>query len=251
MILGPGKKYCPTKKIISSYGKDLEVRSGRSVYENCKNYLCPKETRIRECHPTLLHARLRAKALDPFGFMVLENLGKNAKDKIQYVSKCQHENCHAILYIRQVLLDSECNSFAIFGCCAHQHPLVRHRKSEIVFENKLSAVEFYKQYIQTGMYIPRENKNRGDWFYEKYECRRKKLNRKNVSESYLEQNGSDPNCKSWVSITQTFRNDGKEDCLDSSGINPHSVKGIFYHTHEYDEKYHFDRRYKENPKIKK
>ena len=92
-----GKTYDSNQKIISSIsGNDLELstRLNNGIYKNCKDYLCPYETRIRECHPTELHAKLRAKALDPYGFMTLRNQGRNEP---YYDSKCQNENCHATL----------------------------------------------------------------------------------------------------------------------------------------------------------
>ena len=92
-----GKTYGSNQKIISSMsGNDLELstRLNNGIYNNCKDYLCPYETRIRECHPTELHAKLRAKALDPYGFMTLRNQGRG---EAYYDSKCRNENCHADL----------------------------------------------------------------------------------------------------------------------------------------------------------
>ena len=42
---------------------------------HCKDFLCPPETKIQEWFPTELQARLRAKALDPFGLMLERNQG--------------------------------------------------------------------------------------------------------------------------------------------------------------------------------
>jgi hypothetical protein len=99
-----GKTFDSNQRIISSMrGNDLELITDVSgatpnknygIYNNCKDFLCPYETRIRECHPTELHAKLRAKALDPYGFMILKNHGRN---EAYYNSKCQNENCHATL----------------------------------------------------------------------------------------------------------------------------------------------------------
>ena len=91
-----GKTYDSNQRIISSMsGNDLELINKwyNGIYNNCKDFLCPYETRIRESHPTELHAKLRAKALDPYGFMVLKNHGRYRP----YDSKCQNENCHASL----------------------------------------------------------------------------------------------------------------------------------------------------------
>ena len=97
-----GKTYDSNQRIISSMsGNDLEISTRcfafqpnkNGIYDNCKDFLCPYETRIRESHPTELHAKLRAKALDPYGFMVLKNHGRYRP----YDSKCQNENCHASL----------------------------------------------------------------------------------------------------------------------------------------------------------
>ena len=99
-----GKIYDSNQKIISSMsGNDLELTArfsnkffpnkNNGIYSNCKDFLCPYETRIRECYPTELHAKLRAKALDPYGFMILKNHGRYRP----YDSKCQNENCHATL----------------------------------------------------------------------------------------------------------------------------------------------------------
>ena len=91
-----GKTYDSNQRIISSMsGNDLELINKwyNGIYNNCKDFLCPYETRIRESHPTELHAKLRAKALDPYGFMILKNHGRYRP----YDSKCQNENCHATL----------------------------------------------------------------------------------------------------------------------------------------------------------
>ena len=59
--------------IKSISGRCLESASEKGILGKCKNFLCPYETRIREYHPTVLQAKLRAKALDPYGFMIMDN----------------------------------------------------------------------------------------------------------------------------------------------------------------------------------
>ena len=39
------------------------------LFQPCEDFLCPPEKRIQEWFPTILDGRLRAKALDPYGFM--------------------------------------------------------------------------------------------------------------------------------------------------------------------------------------
>ena len=53
--------------------------------------------------------------------------------------------------IQEVEPDSEGNSFALYGCFAHQHPLTRIQKSEIVFENYKDALDFFEK-RHKGMY---------------------------------------------------------------------------------------------------
>ena len=119
------------------------TRKGRFLnsYRNdnlCQDFLCPPETYICEWFPSFLQGRLRAKALDPYGMM---------KQKVQedflYYYTCQDETCHAKLALRKVDPDPEGNTFGLYGCFAHQHPLPRQNKSEIVFKNKSEAEEYF------------------------------------------------------------------------------------------------------------
>ena len=63
--------------------------------------------------------------------------------------------------IREVEPDSEGNSFALYGCFAHQHPLTRIRKSEIVFENYKDALDFFEK-THKGMYRRRNCTSRAE-----------------------------------------------------------------------------------------
>jgi hypothetical protein len=108
-------------------------------FEKCKDFLCPPETKIQEWFKTELDARLRCKALDPYGFMVTENKWRE-NGTLFYI--CSDENCHAKIFLKIIDPDAEGNSFGIYGCNSHQHPLPRSKKSKIVFRNKAEAQEF-------------------------------------------------------------------------------------------------------------
>ena len=49
--------------------------------------------------------------------------------------RCKNERCHAKLIMRVVDPDPEGNTFGLYGCSSHQHPLTRNNKSEIIFRN--------------------------------------------------------------------------------------------------------------------
>ena len=113
-------------------------------FEKCKDFLCPPETKIQEWFKTELNARLRCKALDPYGFMVSRN--KWSQNGIFYFN-CSDENCHAKIVLKRIDPDAEGNSFGVYGCNSHQHPLPRNKKSEIVFRNKADAQDFIDKHL--------------------------------------------------------------------------------------------------------
>ena len=80
-----GKTYPGTKMIkaiSNSKDKRGDVWYETPTFCHCKDFLCPPETKIQEWFPTELQARLRAKALDPFGLMLEKNQGLDTIQKI-------------------------------------------------------------------------------------------------------------------------------------------------------------------------
>ena len=74
----------------------------------CKDFLCPPENFVKEWFSTLLQARMRAIALDPYGFLMYDC--KRCKDNTYSASfKCKNENCHAKLQIQYVNPDQKGN----------------------------------------------------------------------------------------------------------------------------------------------
>ena len=137
--------------MFTPYGRSVELdkltQVSKGAFSPCKDFLCPVENRVKEWFPTLLMARIRAQTLDPFGYM------KNAHQKgyrethtknmiINYY-KCQDEKCHARLVVRKVRPDKDGNSYGLYGCITHQHPLLRNKRSEIFFKNKVEAQDFF------------------------------------------------------------------------------------------------------------
>ena len=90
-------------------------------FEKCKDFLCPPETKIQEWFPTELQARLRAKALYPFGLMLERNVGNKGGKIITYC--CKDENCHAKIFMRKVFPDPEGNCYLVYGCIRY-HPYI-------------------------------------------------------------------------------------------------------------------------------
>ena len=184
------------------------------IFNPCKDFLCPPETRIQEWFPTELQARLRAQALDPYGLL------SGHWDHDTTTFRCDNENCHVKFSIRRVDPDPEGNIFGIYGCRSHQHPLARKNKSEIIFKNRAEAMEFFnknlkKKYtrVASGMH-----KNLATKDYCNYSCRRKSL------KSY-----GKANCKSKFSIIQSMPR--VKDILEGDD-RPHSLRGMFYHCHK-------------------
>ena len=212
----------------------MNVESCRDDTNHCKDFLCPTETRIREWFPTSWQGQIRAKALDPYGLMRLDHKGSygNGEKWQRIYYRCKDETCHAKLTLRKVQPDSEGNSYGLFGCFLHQHPLPRDRKSEIVFENKTKALEFFEKNLKK-MY--RRNMIKPKLDYITYGCRRKNLQK---------DNGHYP-CNSTFSIGKTFsscKGDVTKKELESLPVDeiPYSVNGVFYHAHENEERYHYD-----------
>ena len=143
MILGKGKTHDNILYMASSKGRIVET-----MLKKCQDYLCPYETRIKEWFPTALQAKIRAKALDPFGNMKMNTQTRNNDNGTNINFICQDEMCHAYLRLKKVKPDSEGNNWGLFGCFAHQHPITRNKKSEIVFENKEKAIEFYNEHLR-------------------------------------------------------------------------------------------------------
>ena len=158
--------------------------------------------------------------MDPYGIMVERNRWNEKNAQLYWT--CKNENCHARIVLRKVDPDPEGNIYGLFGCNQHQHPFSRNNKSEIVFKNKAEAEEFCDKNIKMMYRIQNSHKGKD---YKWFMCRRKMLN-----EGY----GRHP-CQSAFGLTQSFPR------VESSLPNhekPHSIVGIFYHSHKNDEKYH-------------
>ena len=96
----------------STTGRKLE---SEVVLGQCKNYLCAPESKILEWFPTLLQGRLRAKALDPYGF-VKPYVQKSFREKLVALTfNCKVETCHAKLVLRKVYPDPEGNEYGLYG----------------------------------------------------------------------------------------------------------------------------------------
>ena len=185
----------------------------------CKDFLCPPETRIREWFPSLLDARIRCHALDPYGLMKEMTRWHEEKGK-GYFYICSNENCHAKIGLKIVDPDPEGNTFGIFGCISHQHPLPRKNKSQIIFKNKTEAEEFINKHL-IKMYRIETTRIGSDWI--SYRCRRK----------YIKDGYKD--CKSSFSISATFPQ--KKSWMPQEE-KPYNLTGIFYHSHKNESKYH-------------
>ena len=208
--------------MLTPAGKNVEREKD---FLPCRDFICPEESRIREWFPDAQSGRLRAKALDPYGLMVGKlRKGDSEGNSFELNYKCQYEYCHVKITLRKITPDSEGNSYGLFGCNAHPHELPMENRSELVFANKAEAWNFFednwrRMYLKCGT-----AKN-----YTKFLCRRKNLGK---GLGYH-------NCTSVFSISQTFPKE-KDEKVKSLPIEdkPHSINGIFYHTHENDEKYH-------------
>ena len=210
------------------------------AFRHCKDFLCPPEFQFKEWFPSMLKARIRIRAMDPFGLMS-ENWAKTQNNEISLIYKCKDENCHASIAIRKVIPDSAGNSYGFYGCFAHQHPLPRNKRSEIIFKNKEEAHEFYEKNLKTMYSItssgPKKHScyENSDHEYIGFECRRRRL---------AKGCGHHP-CKSSFSIKPTFAKPRSKiaraevEAL-SMDETPYSITGFFYHSHKYDARYHKD-----------
>ena len=209
-------------------GKRLEFGQKLvKISEECRNFLCSPQSKIKEWFPTLLEGRIRALALDPYGTMTHINQHNGA---IMY--KCLIETCHVKLHLREVQPDTDGNRFGLYGCFEHQHELtaMKNSRSEIVFRNRKDAEECFNSQKFRCMY----NQNTGKKDkreYQGYQCRRNEL-KKGL--------GYTP-CRSYLAVGSTFhesRNDWfKNEKLDKDK-KPFSIAGIFYHPHKNDKRFH-------------
>ena len=207
------------------------VSDGRShnAYRQCRDFLCPTESRIQEWFPTLIQARFRAKALDPFGLLRPKNNQRDLKSEVVIICflECVDDRCHAFIKIRKVKPDSKGNSFGIYGCLTHQHSISREKRSEIVFKNKIEALDFFEKNLEKTFSNVKKKMQ-----YNIYRCRRSRL---------AKHCGHHP-CKSSFSIAPTFNtlkaNPKTAELFDNE--MPYSITGLFYHSHENDTRYHKD-----------
>ena len=190
----------------------------------CRDFLCPPETRLQEWFPTEIQARVRARALDPYGLMIVKN-NCSLQNGCDFSWKCKNENCHARYVMRKVDPDPEGNTYGLFGCNQHQHPFPRNEKSEIIFKDKADAEEFYDKNLKM-MYRIQNTARKNE--YRSYLCRRKKLK---------EGMGHHP-CQSGFVLSQSFI---RAKSSISNDKKPHSIVGIFYHPHKNEEEYHKDK----------
>ena len=153
-----------TRKMVTLTIKGHKRTAFQYHFEKCKDFLCPPETKIQEWFKTELDARLRCKALDPYGFMVTKN--KWRQNGIFYFI-CSNENCHAKIVLKRIDPDDEGNCFGVYGCNSHQHPLPRFKKSEIVFRNKAEAQEFINDKLNK-MYRVTTTAKKNKHFYRYY-----------------------------------------------------------------------------------
>ena len=226
---------------------------GNDLFGPCKDFLCSPESKIKEWFPTLFQARMRAKALDPYGLMKNSSNTVKILDAHEGKSKgmgfsCIIPTCHAKLILRKVQPDSEGNDFGLYGCYEHQHELldlpalevksnskVKNSKTifqgrgeikiEIVFENWKAANDYFDQNFKV-MYHTRSSDSRNNSSFHK--CRRKML-KKGF--------GYHP-CKSTISIVQTFVQSSFDKTLTGNEDKPYSLVGMMYHSHKKDERFH-------------
>ena len=202
-----------------------------NAYRQCRDFLCPTESMIQEWFLTLIQARFRAKALDPFGLLRPKNNQRNLKSEVVIICflECVDDRCHAFIKIRKVKPDSKGNFFGIYGCLTHQHSISREKRSEIVFKNKVEALDFYNKNLEK---TSTEICTKPKLDYHLYGCRRSKL---------AKHSGHHP-CKSTFSIAPTFNTmkvtPKYEELFDNE--MPYSITGMFYHSHENDTRYHKD-----------
>ena len=218
----------------SSEGKFLDKVSESRTYDNaywhCKDFLCPSESRIQEWFPTLIQARFRAKALDPFGLLRPKPQGNiGSESRVICFLEFVDDRCHAFLKLRKVKPDLKGNSVGIYGCLTHQHSISREKRSEIVFKNKVKTLNFFNKNLEKTF---TEICTKPKLDYHLYGCRRSKL---------AKHSGHHP-CKSTFSIAPTFNTmkatPNYEELFDNE--MPYSITGMFYHSHENDTRYHKD-----------
>ena len=183
----------------------------------CKDFLCPSEKFVKEWFPTVLQAKIRAVALDPYGLLKFDCSIKNGNYYASY--RCKNENCHAKLLICKVNPDPDGNDWGIYGCLLHQHPIPRKNKSEIIFESKRKLQEYFDRHLKSMYTILQITA-----LYTGYVCRRKRMKNKI---------GHVP-CESQLSIRRSFP------CDETLPENqrPFSLCGVFYHSHENDKNWH-------------
>ena len=222
-------------KMQSSKGKFLVTVSESSGYDNAyrhfRDFFCPTESRIQKWFPTLIQARFRAKALDPFGLLRPKNHQRNLESEVRIICFFEwvDDKCHAFLKLWKVKPDSKGNSFGIYGCLTLQHSIPRDKRSEIVFKNEIEELDFYDKNLKKAFSFVKESKKSQ---YKYYRCRR----------SGLKKHCGHHPCKSYFSIAPSFNNLKAKPNFEELCFNelPYSIIGLFYHSHENDARYHKD-----------
>ena len=167
--------------------------------------------KVREWFPTMFKARVRVKALDPYGLFKFKN---HAEDHLSF--QCAKPNCTAKLNIRKVNTDEHGNFWGVYGCIAHKHPPPRDR-CDFIFTTLAEAEKFYNMHLKP-MYSKLATHTRRE--YVSFGCRRNGLKK------------GKKDCASRFSFHQTFpfMNLTPQE-------NHYSLSGNFYHDHKYEPEY--------------
>lgn len=187
---------------------------------------------IKEWFPNVIKARIRGKALDPYGNFNEINKGSLNENCIKITWKCKTKDCPAQLQVKAVEKDQDGNGVGLFGCLTHHHEISMKNVSEIVFATYDEADQFYNDHIQnpTHLYKIISSQNRksnpfqipGQSDYQRHYCRARTTTVDAVP------------CVSNFSILETlprFRS------KMSPYFRPYSIIGTFFHNHPNEEKW--------------
>ena len=161
------------------------------------------DCKIKEWFDCISNGRMRAKALNSFGYFI--ESPKSCQGVTWYYYSCFEEECSAKVTLREVVPDNNGNKFGLYGCIFHNHDLVLTNKIELIFNDYETALNFFNQSLEW-IYTRHHKRNRNSKKtesanYSRYLCRRNNLKK------------GQENCESKLTISKSFQ---KNDFVDNT-----------------------------------
>ena len=195
---------------------------GRRKTAPCKHTDHSSQLNVTEFFPNMNEGRLRAKALNSFGYFC--ETSKKDKKGYSFYYRCTEDGCEARLALRKVNPNINGLSFGLSGCLRYTHALTVNENVEIVFDSYDSAQKYFDSKLES-IYKITKTKNEKESTkisYRQYKCRRNSIK------------DGQAKCESSLSLQRAFK---KSEILNDPDPIPFVISGNIHHDHGKDVRY--------------